>query len=263
MLTAIKDRHKVIARDVERNQAPFICPGCNSEVVLKKGLLKTHHFAHKASCNCQFGQGESELHRQAKQEIYDNLCQVDWFTCEMEKSFDSVRSDIWVKSERTDREYAIEIQISNLSLPQIIHRTKCYKQLGIYVLWLPVLAERPALLSGELSYRPNAWEKWLHALNYGRVYYWHSGLSIQPVHFEPEKVYVPIRSYYDQYGYEQTSGGYTKTHKSIKSVVYGKPVNFVSDFKLENRNPWFEGEIEIPQAKILVDRFDPWWKMPF
>jgi competence protein CoiA len=49
MLTSIRqnDNQKVYVKDVDKNDAPFKCPSCGCESVLRKGLVKAHHFAHK------------------------------------------------------------------------------------------------------------------------------------------------------------------------------------------------------------------------
>ena len=45
----------------------FSCPICDSEVVLKRGKVRRHHFAHKPDTGCS---GEGVRHKVAKQMIY-------------------------------------------------------------------------------------------------------------------------------------------------------------------------------------------------
>ena len=68
MLTATRqsDGAKVAARDAERADAPFGCIGCAADMTLKKGSLRVHHFAHKATAPCRAGRGETEDHLRVK-----------------------------------------------------------------------------------------------------------------------------------------------------------------------------------------------------
>lgn len=52
---------------------PYFCPACQDAVILKKGEIKTAHFAHKASETCN---QETILHKTAKQLIVDAIS--DW-----------------------------------------------------------------------------------------------------------------------------------------------------------------------------------------
>jgi len=41
---------KSVAWKTEKSEGPFRCPGCAGEVILKKGKVKEHHYAHKPPC---------------------------------------------------------------------------------------------------------------------------------------------------------------------------------------------------------------------
>ncbi len=254
MLAALRDTAKVIARDVDSSDGPFTCPVCKGEVYVKKGRIKIHHFAHKANPECKYGQGESALHMAAKQEIYDCLCKLSWIQCEMEKIWGDVRSDVYAYNKRTGEKFAIEVQISNLSLDEIIYRTECYQRLGVYVLWLPVLSEHYSLLTGKEIHRPRIWEKWLHALYFGRVYYWKAGLEIVPVHFLEVKKYVEANEY---------GGGYYKTMKIEKRVDYGPHAWFPHYFSSMNRRALDVEKIFVPKSSIAIDKHPIWWETSF
>lgn len=138
MLTSIRktDSAKVVAIYSEKNLGPFLCPECKCETILKKGRIKSPHFAHKPPFSCQFGTGEKEFHRKAKDEIYKELSNseiVDF--CELEFGLKDVRPDVYFEMNKT--KFAIEIQVSNFTLNEIINRTEKYNYLGVYVLWLP------------------------------------------------------------------------------------------------------------------------------
>ena len=61
-------------------------------MVVKKGHLKVHHFAHLSGTYCTYGTGESEQHRQAKYEIYEALREHSSVTqIKVERSLGDVR----------------------------------------------------------------------------------------------------------------------------------------------------------------------------
>lgn len=192
MLTSIRqsDDHKVYARDVEKTDAPFKCPVCGGETVLHKGAVKVHHFAHKPPVFCEYGKGESEAHRQCKQSIYDALKVAPGVTeGELEKNFGRVVSDVFFIFN--GMRVAIEVQISNLTINQIIERTEAYNDLGIYILWMPLFASK---LDSKV-YAPKLWEKWLHTAYFGRIYYWLEGLSAIAIHFSEHLLWVEATEY--------------------------------------------------------------------
>jgi hypothetical protein len=54
-------------RDAVKHEA-YMCPECNSDVIVKQGSVKRKHFAHKANCSCEYytKPNESQQHREAK-----------------------------------------------------------------------------------------------------------------------------------------------------------------------------------------------------
>ncbi len=127
---------------------------CNDEVVLKKGSVRIHYFAHKPPLACAYGKGESDEHLKCKLEIYENLIKQPNVTkCEIERNLQSVRPDISCYIGKIP--VAIEVQISALGLDEIIYRTIEYRQKGIFVLWLLLFSDK---LRGE-RYAPRIWEK--------------------------------------------------------------------------------------------------------
>src|ERR1044071_3841176 len=105
MLIAKYKRGYISALNAEMEDGPFRCPECRLEVILKKGDIYTHHFAHNPGEGCSFGEGwennqegspgESELHKLAKKEIYDALKEHKEVTnLKLERYLDSVRPDI-------------------------------------------------------------------------------------------------------------------------------------------------------------------------
>ena len=187
MLTALHNESncKVLARESERDMSPFSCPRCKCEVVVHKGSIRIHHFAHKPPITCSLGAGETEQHLAAKLGVYYALLKDKNVTdLEVEKDFGVSVADVYARI--SDTPVAIEIQRSALSVNETIARTRNYHRLGIAVLWIGLV--RPTLAGKK--YSPAAWEKWCHAAYFGRVYFWEAGQILRAVHFLPYEIYV-------------------------------------------------------------------------
>lgn len=253
MLTSVNAiNKKVVAQDADKSEKPFYCPECNSETILRQGLVKTHHFAHKPPISCQYGQGESDGHRNCKESIYDHLRQNQDLVknCELEKNLGRVRPDIYF--EKNGQRIAIEVQISNLTMEKIIYRTEQYRRLGVSVLWLPILTGTMwhVYLNSD-DYSPKQWEKWLHATYFGRVYYWSRKLDILPFHYDKVTLYKEWSDY---------GGGYEYASKRYKRLEKGNLVSLLDDFEPVERSAWRGGKIFVPSCKILRDKQEKWWK---
>ncbi len=248
MLTSIRqsDKCKVYAKDIDKSYGPFECSVCRGETVLRKGTVKTHHFAHKPPVLCEYGKGESEAHRNCKQSIFEALKVAPGVTeCELEKHFGRVVSDVFFVLG--DRKVAIEVQISNLTINRIIERTEAYSDLGIYVLWMSLFDNR----LNKVPYAPKLWEKWLHATYFGRVYYWLEELSVIPIHFSEHLLWIEETEY---------GGGYNRKSKRYRTQEFGSTLNILNDFQFRSRSDWKIGSIYIPHCKLLIDSKDTWWK---
>lgn len=71
-LGALLNGNYVLPYNAERG-LEYKCPGCNEFVIVKKGNIKNHHFAHKPDSNCKFYHhpGEGEIHKMTKYIIAD------------------------------------------------------------------------------------------------------------------------------------------------------------------------------------------------
>jgi competence protein CoiA len=195
-----KHGEDMVAWEATKADGPFSCPACHEEVLLKKGSIKEHHFAHVPPSACPYGTGESEEHRQAKHAIYEALqthpniswVRVEWYLGE-------VRPDINF-TMRDGQEVAVEIQFSPLSPEETARRTRLYSAKRIHVLWL--LPARDHLIEGA-KYDTSLLERYLHALYFGKVYYWLSGDLVLPVHFERYSLGLALREWDAQEEEEQ------------------------------------------------------------
>jgi hypothetical protein len=67
------DGQTVTAYFESKANGPFICLQCHEEVILKCGRNRVNHFAHANPIACKFTEGESDLHRKCKMEIFEAL----------------------------------------------------------------------------------------------------------------------------------------------------------------------------------------------
>lgn len=283
MLTAQVDGELVVARrTIERGRA-YECRDCRWPVVFKNGPQKMPHFAHRPGSGCDFGEGETEAHRQAKFALYERLLQhPDVSEVEMECTLKGgvARADIgaFIRGEYV----AFEIQRSNLSVEKITHRTETYARFGIAVMWIALASERlyfdashfrnvgqDELDRGERQYSPTPWEKWLHAAYMGRVFYWkrkpkfpvdHGDYTgVIAAHYEPHMIEVEEREWYEKGGELQYAGGYERHSKRWRDVRISDPFDVVSDCKSVVA-PAFRsgGVIEVPVRKIWTMNSGRW-----
>jgi competence protein CoiA len=237
----------VTAYLASKAHGPFICPDCRDEVILKTGRRTVNHFAHANPIACKFAEGESEIHRRCKMEIFEALQNTPGVrNVELERPLGVVRPD--VSAYINGVPVAIEIQISSLSVETIMSRTIEYARKGIYVLWL--LQWTPKL-DGK-RYAPQLWEKWVHAAYFGRVYYWLKGLEVVSYRFEPSLKAVPRKSWYAENGKKMTGGGYSRRSKRHRTAVRQKTLNLVVDFIPKQRYWWEGNEVKVPDAKAVL-----------
>jgi competence protein CoiA len=243
------DQQTAVANSASKLNGPFLCPECENEVVLKVGTVRLNHFAHKTSSNCEYGKGETEVHRKCKMAIYEALLkEPNVKKAALERSLKTCRPD--VSAYINDVPVAIEVQISTLSMETIIRRTAEYARKGIYVLWL--LQWTPYLDS--TRYAPRLWEKWLHAAYFGRVYYWIEGLKIVSYHFDSYLKHIPASNWYSEDGEEMNVHGYSKRSKRYRSPVRRDILNLAKDFITKERESWNGKDLKIPNAKLFTGK---------
>jgi competence protein CoiA len=244
MLCAIRQRdsQKVAAWDQQKSDGPFSCPNCVDETILKKGTMKVHHFAHKPPITCEYGRGETEQHRECKLTIYEGLRSHPRFSeVQIERSLGTVRPD--VSGHMNAIPFAIEVQISALTMDQIIYRTSEYAKKGIHVLWLPLYQ---ATLE-EKRYSPRGWERWVHAAYFGRVYYWARDLDVIPYHLGECIEFVE-------------SYGYKKLFKRFRVPKKGRTVSLADNFIPRHREvEWRSRRFVVPESRLLIDTQRIWW----
>jgi competence protein CoiA len=154
----------------------------------------------------------------------------------------------------------IEAQVSFLSIPQIIKRSQVYWKRGIPILWIVPLKSD----LGDKPFRPRLYERYLHEMYYGRVYYWRArfGTQLLPVHYGVAERHIPFSEWYDKDAEQECSaGGYDKPYKVIKRPVPNDKIDIASQFYSERRSefrPWNERKT-VPPLIIWKDKLSHWW----
>lgn len=251
MLTAIRraDHEKVLARDSEKDEAPFVCPRCLGDLILRKGRIKVHHFSHRPPVTCALGRGETEQHLRAKLAIFDALkAESNVSELELEKDFGVSVADVFAVIAGS--KVAIEIQRSALSVNEIVDRTLNYARLGVAVLWVGL--PNPDLNTAQ--YSPRAWEKWVHAAFFGRIYIWVEGQAFDVYHLDKYHIYVEATSWHSSGGEEHSGGGYERVSRRWRTPMKLRRALLASDFSPRRRAAWSGGTVSVPACILYVDR---------
>jgi competence protein CoiA len=250
------------AFEAEKSEKPFICPFCKREVVLKKGKVREHHYAHSPKSKCEYRKGESQLHYKVKREIYQDLKnRSNCKKCELERVLKGVRPDI---SLTINNYYvAIEVQKSNISIEEINERFKRYSILGIYLLWvLPDNGPKIFFHEEENVCRIKKWEKHLQTIQNGRIYFWQNGATVKPFHLGSFYTYREEREWPGEYGELNYAAGDWVEKKMLKKPIEypSSPIHIALDFTPKIRARKRKEKRKIPNdLKLWVDHKNEWW----
>lgn len=242
---------RIAAHIAQRSDGPFACPRCWTKAIVHKdrGGGRIDHFAHNAPLTPLIPHGESEIHRVAKNEICDALKALapdgKWeVERRIQKNEKRETPDLVpdISGYLGKQPLVIEVQWSTLSLATILKRSKAYFRWRTPVLWILPLRED---FTGE--FRPRSFERYLHSMYFGRVYYWRQGdgLRVTPTHYVPVQRWIDTREWTDAEG-EQSGGGFQKMLRVVKTAHTTAPIDITRDFFAEERNefrPWNEKRI--------------------
>jgi competence protein CoiA len=261
-----RSHKKFYAPTSSKEDGPFYCSQCYSDAVIRKCTEKKDHFAHKARLSPVITKKDDQLHQQCRDEICKLLIEKfpngKWAT---ERTIPENKS-LGVPVLRPDLSgrinnirVVIEVQASSLTLPKLIQRAKAYSKRKIAVLWIVPLIEP----LGNDPFRPRLYERYLHSMYYGRIYYWISGQGLQltPVHFGTAERWIEYSEWYDENGDYQEVGGFYKPYKVVKTPIYGNRIDISADFYQYYR-PSFTPENEgkaVPALFVWRDSKKLWW----
>ena len=178
----------------------YYCPECREAVVLKRGQIKIAHFAHKATAGCEYGSGETEEHRRAKQFLHDLLLRApvsyEVSKVMLERGFGTVRPDVSCKIG--GRYVAFEIQRSEMSLENVQYRSAQYASKGIKVVWILL---NPRKTDRQGRHAPKVWERWIHN-EFGSIFVWaNRGFLVEEYRFSLCEIIVEETEWGEGYSY--------------------------------------------------------------
>lgn len=134
-LTALLPDNTIgIAPDVERSEGPFKCTFCHQDMIIRKGSVKVHHFAHIHNSTCPYASGETMEHEMAKLNLY-SIAKSRGIEAKMEDVLsEHVRADLTLMTYKG--KIAIEFQKSGMTDEYANLRMEHYKETGIPVIWI-------------------------------------------------------------------------------------------------------------------------------
>lgn len=166
----------------------YHCQQCEQKLILKKGLIKVHHFAHYPdSSPCTWWEPETEKHLRMKEVMMkllrrDNKIEVAEFEYKL-KYVEGINlyPDIYIFL-RNGKRVAVECQVSNKPLQDFILKTERYSSLGIHTLW--VFSDDEYHTDDNDERRISNIRLQSHYWNFGRIYVLING-NLYAVHFYP------------------------------------------------------------------------------
>ncbi len=130
MIYALNEKNEKINASESSKEKVYYCPNvdcANREVILKKGLIRIPHFAHKPNSSCCY-EPESQIHILCKKYI-QNILNLD-------KEFVEYYGIKGVRPDLLYNDYAIEIQCSPIKVSEIKRRNKIYKRNNYFPVWV-------------------------------------------------------------------------------------------------------------------------------
>ena len=263
MLVA-KLREETVEAGVAERGFDYRCGGCNGALVLKKGRIVIHHFAHKPPTDCKWAKGETKAHLEAKKVVVDAL-KGRGLKANAEFVVDTLPGDrrADVMTWRPDGQMvAIELQHTSISLDEIEKRAFSYARASIAQMWIPFLHIRPGLDVTRTSvdtgllvsrYSPRPFEIWVHGLNGkdGLWMYSPRDHTFWVALLQAHEIYVEESNWHGEGGEEMSSGGYYRDSKRFRDLSLTGPYK-IDDLriKLKPRRRFSLHQYNWPEGKI-------------
>lgn len=259
----------VYAEHVTKTEGPFYCPTCLSDAIIRKCTEKKDHFAHHARESPILLKKHVELHNFCRDKILSYLQKVfphgHWeaereIAANKQKGYNRVVPDL--SGRINNIPVAIEIQLSPYTVKKIHDKLIEYQKRNPKVAVLYIVPLFKEIDSNPI--RPRLFEKYLHGLYHGRIYYWTKDMEhfIQPIHFSPVERWIEERTWYDtELQSQRTEGGFALTYKTLRKPHIGQIVDIAGDFTQIHRNSFepINGKKSLPECTIFKDKNDDWW----
>ena len=152
-----KDDNRVYIDDTHSN-SEYYCPYCGATLIVRKGDIRHHHFAHKSNHECSDSWSRNGYYD-------DSSWHNDWQS-RFPKENQEIRLNLGQTAHRADvmiGRSVIEFQHSVMSPDKFDDRNNFYLNLGYKVIWLFDLSE--LFGSGKISYEKSEDELYFHWIN--------------------------------------------------------------------------------------------------
>lgn len=260
MLVALHQEQRVDALGAAKG-LQYSCPNCKTEVILKQGRIVIHHFAHKPPTDCSWATGETREHLLAKTVIRDAFRARNYqaeYEVEVLSGAGDRRADVLLTNSNGSR-VAIEVQHTPILFDAIERRTNGYAAAKVPVIWLGILSTKmkeaatpsnSGLLIEQYVIRP--WEKWAHAYYFKELWYIDpQERSLWKGHFSDYHIDVPSSSWYNEYGEEQSAGGFSRISKKWKMLALAGPFPLDTiGIGIKSRKAWQSKTMNLPGGQL-------------
>lgn len=145
---------RVYIDDTSSNEEYFCpCPSCKEKLIVRKGQINVHHFAHRPNTKCTdyWHEDMSEWHK-----YWQSLFPVEMQEIYKEKDGLSHRADVLIEKTKT----VLEFQHSPLSIEEFEDRNTFYNNLGYRVIWIFDVSDK--YLEGTISSHGRDFFSWSH-----------------------------------------------------------------------------------------------------
>lgn len=183
---------------------------------------------------------EGARHFYIKEQIRQALARHPEVTnLQQEHDFGKVQADVTFSLR--DVQGAVEIQRSHVSWRNIVERTQHYHRLGRHVLWV-LVDDAPEKKKVPISVP--TWQRCLHALYFGVLYYWVTEQVVLPLHLE--RCVNPKQHYYDV----GRGRWHSPLHEYLRMPWLLEPVQ-ITELHPVTRSAGTYGDYALPEASLL------------
>lgn len=260
MLVALHQEQRVDALGAAKGPQYF-CPNCKTEVILKQGRIVIHHFAHKPPTDCSWATGETREHLLAKTVIRDAFRARNYqaeYEVEVLSGAGDRRADVLLTNANGQR-VAVEVQHTPILYDAIERRTNGYAAAKVPVIWIGILSAKmkdaattsnSGLLIEQYVVRP--WEKWAHAYCFKELWYIDpQERTLWKGQFADYHIDVPSSSWYNEYGEEQSAGGFSRISKKWKMLALAGPFSLDTiGIGIKSRKAWQSKTMNLPGGQF-------------
>jgi hypothetical protein len=262
MLVALCEGSRITAAAAERG-AQYHCPSCGKALVLKKGRVVVHHFAHKPPILCDWARGETLAHLEAKRIVHEALT-ARGVRAELEYTVETLpgdrRADVMAWSPK-GRMIAIELQHTSISADEITERAFAYARAGAAQIWisfLPPQVWKEALKKADGSwlirrYAPRQFELWIDGLTAkaGRWMYDSQASQFWLAKMARHEILEDETIWYAPGGIEHYRAARTRVSKKYRDLVLRGPFKMEElRIALRKRRQFSAGGMRWPQASL-------------